>query len=56
MLPSALEAPHLPPKPHPKQGWPLIKDNCALIYTPEHANDTVLGFGPLPKSEQCQHL
>lgn len=52
MLPRALAA----PKPHPKQGWPLIKDNHALIYTPEHANDTVLGVGPLPKSEQCQHL
>lgn len=44
------------PKPHPKQGWPLIKDNGALIYTPEQTNDIVLAFGPLPKSEQCQHL
>lgn len=43
-------------KPHPKQGWPLIKDNCALIYVPELANDTVLGFGPLPRSKQCQYL
>lgn len=45
-----------PLEPHPKQGWPLIKDNHALIYLPEHANDTVLGVGPLPKSKQCQHL
>lgn len=45
-----------PPKPHPKQRWPLIKDNHALIYIPEHVNDTLLGFGPLPKCEQCQHL
>lgn len=45
-----------PLKPHPKQGWPLIKDNRALIYVPELANDTVLGFGPLPRSKQCQYL
>lgn len=48
--------PSQPLKPHPKQGWPLIKDNRALIYVPELANDTVLGFGPLPRSKQCQYL